>query len=113
MFQSLRLVDGTSCWSYLASLSIRVEWHFRRSASSTAGGSTGRCLASCSQPESSHLTLDREDCLLSQSITYRIALGPRTGQKALTLRSLPGTPLPEPEKAFLARADGFSMHAGV
>jgi hypothetical protein len=67
--------------------------------------------------ESSHLTLDREntalDSLLSHSITYRIALGPRAGQKAFTLQSLPGVPLPEPGKPFLASADGFSLHAGV
>jgi len=68
-------------------------------------------------PESSHLSLDREDTaldrLLSHSITYRIALGPRAGQKAFTLQSLPGTPLPQPGKPFLASADGFSLHAGV
>ncbi|MEO8445776.1 MAG: transposase, partial [Gammaproteobacteria bacterium] len=67
--------------------------------------------------ESSHLDLDREatalDHLLSHSITYRIALGPRAGQKAFTLQSLPGTRLPEPAKPFLASADGFSLHAGV
>jgi len=34
---------------------------------------------------------DRLDLLLSHSITDRIALGPRAGQKAFTLRSLPGT----------------------
>ena len=60
--------------------------------------------------ESSHLTLDREatalDSLLSHSITYRIALGSRAGQKAFTLRSLPATPLPQPAKPFLAIAEG-------
>ena len=64
--------------------------------------------------ESSHLNLDREDTaldsLLSHSITYRIALSPRAGQKAFTLRS---PPLPEPARPFLAKADGFSLHAGV
>ena len=50
---------------------------------------------------------------LSHSITYRIALGPRAGQKAFTLQSLPGPPRPEPSKPFLASADGFSLHAGV
>ena len=44
--------------------------------------------------ETSHLDLDREDTaldgLLGHSLTYRIALGPRAGQKAFTLRSLPG-----------------------
>ncbi|MGH8135082.1 MAG: hypothetical protein ACRER4_01945 [Steroidobacteraceae bacterium] len=65
--------------------------------------------------ESRHLNFDREvtalDSLLSHSITYRIALGPRAGQKAFTLQSLPGTPLPEPSQPFLAKADGFSLHA--
>ena len=65
----------------------------------------------------SHLTLDREgtalDSLLSHSITYRIALGPRAGQKAFTLQSLPGTSRREPDEPFLASADGFSLHAGV
>ena len=55
----------------------------------------------------------KADSLLSHSITYRIALGPRAGQKAFTLRSLPGNPLPAPSKPFLASADGFSLHAGV
>ena len=67
--------------------------------------------------ESSHLNFDRKvtalDSLLSHSITYRIALGPRAGQKAFTLQSLPGTALPEPGKPFLAKANGFSLHAGV
>ena len=40
-------------------------------------------------------------------------MGPRTGHKAFTLRSLPRTPLPQPSKRFLASADGFSLHAGV
>ena len=53
----------------------------------------------------------KADSLLSHSITYRIALGPRAGQKAFTLRSLPGNPLPAPSKPFLASADGFSLHA--
>ena len=65
----------------------------------------------------SHLSLDREDTaldsLLSHSITYRIALGPRAGQKAFTLQSLPGTSRREPDEPFLASADGFSLYAGV
>ena len=51
--------------------------------------------------------------MLSHSITYRTALGPPAGQKTFTLQSLPGTPLPEPSKPFLAKADGFSLHAGA
>ena len=60
--------------------------------------------------EGSALQLDREDTaldsLLSHSITYRIALGPRAGHKAFTLRSLPGTPRLPPSKPFLASATG-------
>ncbi|MBL8200442.1 MAG: transposase [Chromatiales bacterium] len=67
--------------------------------------------------ECSQLNVDREatalDSLLSHSITYRIPVGPRAGQKAFTLRSLPGLPLLEPARPFLAKADGFSLHAGV
>jgi hypothetical protein len=46
------------------------------------------------------------------SCTYRIALGPRAGQKVLSLRSLPGT-----DKLSMsgrcANAHGFSLHAVV
>ena len=50
------------------------------------------------------------DELRGHSITYRIALGPHAGRKALTLRTLPSSS--EFEQG-LARANGFSLHAGV
>ena len=46
------------------------------------------------------------------SCTYRIALGPRAGQKVLSLRTVPS----RDEKytpARCAEAHGFSLHAGV
>ena len=50
--------------------------------------------------------------LQAASCTYRIALGPRAGQKVLSLRSLPGRD--ETAAAGLcAQAHGFSLHAGV
>ncbi|MFK7957594.1 MAG: transposase, partial [Lysobacterales bacterium] len=70
--------------------------------------------------ESSQLTLDPADendgmnALLGHSITYRVAVGPRAGQKAFTLQTLP--PLTEhhdDEPPYLAKANGFSLHAGV
>jgi len=70
--------------------------------------------------ESSWLTLDSTDeddgmnALLGHSITYRVAVGPRAGQKAFTLQTLP--PLPEradDEPPHVAKANGFSLHAGV
>jgi hypothetical protein len=70
--------------------------------------------------ESSYLTLDPTDqdeginSLLGHSITYRVAVGPRAGQKAFTLQTLPA--LPErsaDDPPYVAKANGFSLHAGV
>lgn len=50
--------------------------------------------------------------LQAASCTYRIALGPRAGQKVLSLRTAPG----RDDKAtagLCAQAHGFSPHAGV
>jgi hypothetical protein len=51
--------------------------------------------------------------LRAHSITYRIAVGPNAGRKALTLRTLPGRDQDEQPSGLLAKADGFSLHAGV
>jgi hypothetical protein len=51
--------------------------------------------------------------LRAHSITYRIAVGPKAGRKALTLRTLPGRDPDEPPASLLAKSDGFSLHAGV
>ncbi len=49
--------------------------------------------------------------LLGSSITYRIATGPREGQKVFTLQTLPAEPDgPRPE---VAESSGFSLHAGL
>jgi hypothetical protein len=68
--------------------------------------------------ENAWLTGDGEggplDDLLGSSITYRIAVGPRAGQKLFTLQTVP------PRLQGLeggpngaARAGGFSLHAGI
>ena len=49
--------------------------------------------------------------LLGHSITYRIAAGPREGQKVFTLQTLP--PDAPRSSADVAEASGFSLHAGV
>jgi hypothetical protein len=58
---------------------------------------------------------DRESALLplqAASCTYRIALGPRAGQKVLSLQSVPS--LDEPSTPGLrANPHGFSLHAAV
>ncbi|MBK7249884.1 MAG: transposase [Gammaproteobacteria bacterium] len=54
------------------------------------------------------------DDLLDSSITYRIAVGPRAGQKLFTLQTVPprlqGL---EGDPNGAARAGGFSLHAGI
>ena len=67
--------------------------------------------------ESSFLTLDPAevsgfDDLLGQSITYRIALGPQQGRKAFTLQTVPAVAAAD-HNSSLAKAAGFSLHAGV
>jgi hypothetical protein len=54
------------------------------------------------------------DDLLGHSITYRIAVGPRAGQKLSTLQTVPPRLLGlEAEPNGAARAGGLSLHAGV
>jgi hypothetical protein len=49
--------------------------------------------------------------LLGSSITYRIATGPREGQKVFTLQTQPAEPdRPRPQ---VAESSGFSLHAGI
>jgi len=49
--------------------------------------------------------------LLGSSITYRIATGPREGQKVFTLQTLPAEP--EAPHREVAESSGFSLHAGI
>jgi hypothetical protein len=49
--------------------------------------------------------------LLGASITYRIATGPREGQKVFTLQTLPAEP--EAPRREVAESSGFSLHAGI
>ena len=46
------------------------------------------------------------------SCTYRIALGPRAGQKVLSLRTVAGRD-EKTTAALCANAHGFSLHAAV
>jgi hypothetical protein len=49
--------------------------------------------------------------LLGHSITYRIATGPREGQKVFMLQTLPAER--EDSRPEVAASSGFSLHAGV
>jgi hypothetical protein len=50
--------------------------------------------------------------LQAASCTYRIALGPRAGQKVLSLQSLPSAARPSAQE-LRVNAHGFSLHAAV
>ena len=50
--------------------------------------------------------------LQSAACTYRIALGPRAGQKVITLGSVPNFEAP-PTRQRCANEQGFSLHAAV
>ena len=71
--------------------------------------------------ENAWLTVDGPggalDDLIGHSITYRIAVGPRAGQKLFTLQTLPAGAVPEAEQQGdhrgAAQAGGFSLHAGI
>ena len=51
--------------------------------------------------------------LIGSSVTYRIAVGPQAGRKALVLRTIRPLADEEPSSQRVARAHGFSLHAGV
>lgn len=57
------------------------------------------------------------DDLIGHSITYRIAVGPRAGQKLFTLQTLSASAIPEAEqqgdRRGAVQAGGFSLHAGI
>lgn len=50
--------------------------------------------------------------LLGHSITYRIAVGPQAGRKVFTLQTVPARE-EDNRNNQLAKANGFSLHAGV
>jgi hypothetical protein len=51
------------------------------------------------------------DDLLGHSITYRVAVGPRAGQKVFALQSVPARA--DESRKGVAQYAGFSLHAGV
>ena len=83
----------------------------------------GRCLERQGlleqDTESAWLDLDpAEDTdampqILGSSITYRIAVGPQQGRKAFMIRTIRPLDRPDPGLERVAKANGFSLHAGV
>jgi len=56
---------------------------------------------------------DRVEVKHSSSISYRIAVGPQQGRKAFMIRTIRPLDRPDPGLERVARANGFSLHAGV
>jgi hypothetical protein len=83
----------------------------------------GRCLERQGlleqDTESAWLDLDPADDadamphLLGSSVSYRIAVGPQQGQKAFMIRTIRPLDRPDPGLERVAKANGFSLHAGV
>ena len=69
--------------------------------------------------ESAWLELDPADDtdamphLLGSSVSYRIAVGPQQGRKAFMIRTIRPLDRPDPGLERVAKANGFSLHAGV
>ena len=51
--------------------------------------------------------------LLGSSVSYRIAVGPQQGRKAFMIRTIRPLDRPDPGLEQVAKANGFSLHAGV
>jgi ribosomal protein S27E len=83
----------------------------------------GRCLERQGlleqDTESAWLDLDpAEDTdampqILGSSVSYRIAVGPQQGRKAFMIRTIRPLDRPDPALERVAKANGFSLHAGV
>jgi len=56
---------------------------------------------------------DAMNAIVGASLTYRLAFGPRAGQKALTLQMVPATDQEVKTNELVSHQAGFSLHAGV
>ncbi len=66
--------------------------------------------------ENSYLNLEGDEDPMQQvlgcSVSYRIAVGPQQGRKVFTLQTIPARE-EDSRSAQVAKASGFSLHAGV
>jgi len=51
--------------------------------------------------------------ILGSSVSYRVAVGPQQGHKAFMIRTIRPMERPDPGLERVAKANGFSLHAGV
>ena len=98
--------------------SRRLAWrNYRRSWSGWPNASAEHSNARASWPAMPRAVISSStadgpmDDLLGHSITYRVAVRPRAGQKVFSLQSVPAR-ADEPRKD-VAQYAGFSLHAGI
>ena len=72
---------------------------------------TGCCCDNDESPSLDLASVDECEPLLAASIHYRIAIGPHTGRKAVTLHTISSN-LPA-DNPCIAQLSGFSLHAGT
>ena len=51
--------------------------------------------------------------ILGSSVSYRVAVGPQQGRKAFMIRTIGPLDRPDPGPERVAKANSFSLHAGV
>ncbi len=68
------------------------------------------CIATIGHPHKEGWALPQ---ILGSSITSRIAVGPQQGRKAFMIRTIRPLERPDPGLERVAKANGFSLHAGV
>jgi len=88
----------------------------RQTAAATASSLAQRCWARVrGWRVAPRARLLRLDDLIGHSITWRIAVGPRAGQKLFTLQTVPARPEEDLQSDHreAANAGGFSLHAGL
>jgi hypothetical protein len=51
--------------------------------------------------------------ILGSSVSYRVAVGPQQVRKAFMIRTIRSLDRPDPGLERVAKANGFSLHAGV
>jgi Putative transposase len=107
---------GASCFVPTAALSAEELAVLVQRIAERIGRSLERAGLITRDIENAYLAFDPSEeaplyTLLGHSITYRIATGPREGQKVFTLQTLRAQPAAA--KPEVAESSGFSLHAGV
>ena len=64
-------------------------------------------------PDRVNKTHDAQVIQYLRSVSYRVAIGPQQGRQAFMIRTIRPLDRPDPGQERVAKANGFSLHAGV